>query len=347
MNEFNKKPKFLTYQSDKMENYLYEYVLSYDGKTSKYIHNYFGWDEFNGIGDIVKYSGKAFRPAICILICTSLSGTLEMALPPSISVELVHNFSLIHDDIEDNDRVRRHKPTLWTIWGIPKAIITGNSILVLGNKVLNKMLINGSTKSDLFKSQRILTESYLKMMEGQFLDISFEKEKIISEEKYLKMISLKTGALIECSVILGAIASKVNLDEKLYNQVSLFGKNIGLLFQIRDDLLGVWGTDKTGKPVGADIKRKKKSLPIILTLNSSNMLASKKVQKILSKKNLIQTDVNNVMDIMDELNIKEKCEQISKQYQNNIEGIINKFPIDEDRKNIFNEISEFLIKREN
>ena len=291
MDEFNKKPRFLTYQSDKMENYLYDYVLSYDGKTSKYIHNYFGWDEFNQNGNIVKYSGKAFRPAICILICTSLSGTLEMALPPSISVELVHNFSLIHDDIEDNDRVRRHKPTLWTIWGIPKAIITGNSILVLGNKVLNKMLINGSTKSDLFKAQRILTESYLKMMEGQFLDISFEKEKNISEEKYLKMISLKTGALIECSVILGAIASKVNLDEKLFKQVSLFGKNIGLLFQIRDDLLGVWGTDKTGKPVGADIKRKKKSLPIILALNSSNLLASKKAHKIFSKKNLNQIDV--------------------------------------------------------
>ena len=207
-----------------------DYVLSYDGKTSKYIHNYFGWDEFNQNGNIVKYSGKAFRPAICILICTSLSGTLEMALPPSISVELVHNFSLIHDDIEDNDRVRRHKPTLWTIWGIPKAIITGNSILVLGNKVLNKMLINGSTKSDLYKSQRILTESYLKMMEGQFLDIAFEKERKISEEKYLKMISLKTGALIECSVILGAIASKTNLNEKLFKQVSSFGKNIGLLF---------------------------------------------------------------------------------------------------------------------
>ena len=178
--------------------------------------------------------------------------------PPSISVELVHNFSLIHDDIEDNDKFRRHKPTLWTIWGIPKAIITGNSILVLGNKVLNNMVKNGSTEKDLFISQKILTESYLKMMEGQFLDISFEKEKIISLEKYLKMISLKTGALIECSVKLGAIASRKTVDNNLYNLVSNFGKDIGLLFQIRDDLLGVWGTNRTGKPVGADIKRKKK-----------------------------------------------------------------------------------------
>ena len=347
MNEFNKKPKFLTYQADKMENYLYEYVLSYNGKTSKYINNYFGWDDFDADDKVSKYSGKAFRPSICILICTSLSGTLEMALPPSISVELVHNFSLIHDDIEDNDKFRRHKPTLWTIWGIPKAIITGNSILVLGNKILNKMLINGSSKSDLYRSQMILTESYLKMMEGQFLDIAFEKERKISEEKYLKMISLKTGALIECSVILGAIASKTNLNEKLFKQVSSFGKNIGLLFQIRDDLLGVWGTDKTGKPVGADIKRKKKSLPIILTLNSSNISASKKVNQIMLKKSLNQKDVNDVMDVMSTLRIKEKCEKISKKYQNDIEQIVEKLPIEKDKKFIFNEISEYLIKREN
>ena len=269
-----------------------------------------------------------------------------MALPPSISVELVHNFSLIHDDIEDNDKFRRHKPTLWTIWGIPKAIITGNSILVLGNKVLNNMIENGSTEKDLFISQKILTESYLKMMEGQFLDISFEKEKNISLEKYLKMISLKTGALIECSVKLGAIASRKNVDDILYNLVSAFGKDIGLLFQIRDDLLGVWGTDRTGKPVGADIKRKKKSLPIILSLSSKNKSATDNIDKIMSKQELEDNDVNDVMNIMDELNIKNKCEQISKNYQHNIEKTIEKLPIEKDQKKIFNEISEFLISRE-
>tara|TARA_Y100000817_G_scaffold185739_1_gene145161 strand:- start:5300 stop:6343 length:1044 start_codon:yes stop_codon:yes gene_type:complete len=347
MNEFSKKPKFLTYPADKMENYLYKYVTSYEGKTSKYIKNYFGWDELDSKNIKNIYSGKAFRPSICILVCTSFSGTLEMALPPSISVELVHNFSLIHDDIEDNDKVRRHKPTLWTIWGIPKAIITGNSILVLGNKVLNNMTKNGSTEKDLFLSQRILTESYLKMMEGQFLDISFEKEKNISLEKYLKMISLKTGALIECSVTLGAIASKKDMDNFLYNLVSTFGREIGLLFQIRDDLLGVWGTDRTGKPVGADIKRKKKSLPIILSLSSKNKSASKKINKILSKQGLEEEDVNDIMDIMDVLKIKEKCEEISKNYQQSIESTIEKLPIEKDQKLIFNEISEFLISREN
>tara|TARA_Y100001935_G_scaffold242100_1_gene232232 strand:- start:854 stop:1897 length:1044 start_codon:yes stop_codon:yes gene_type:complete len=347
MNEFNKKPKFLTYQADKMENYLYEYVVSYNGKTSKYINNYFGWDDINSGNLKNKYSGKAFRPSICILVCTSLSGTLDMALPPSISVELVHNFSLIHDDIEDNDKVRRHKPTLWTIWGIPKAIITGNSILVLGNKILNEMLKNGSSKNDLFNSQRILTESYLKMMEGQFLDISFENEKNISQDKYLKMISLKTGALIECSVMLGAIAANKNLNNEVYKLISEFGRDIGLLFQISDDLLGVWGTDKTGKPVGADIKRKKKSLPIILTLNSQDNSASKKVNNILLKESLNQNDVDNVMDVMSSLKIKEKCEDISKKYQSNLEEIISKLPIEKEQRIVFNEISEFLITREN
>ena len=110
MDEFSKKPKFLTYQADKMEKYLYDYVISYNGQTSKYIKNYFGWDKLDNVNSKNIYSGKAFRPSVCILVCTSLSGTLEMALPPSISIELVHNFSLIHDDIEDNDRVRISLP---------------------------------------------------------------------------------------------------------------------------------------------------------------------------------------------------------------------------------------------
>ena len=209
------------------------------------------------------------------------------------------------------------------------------------------MLDNGSTENDLIASQRILTQSYLKMMEGQFLDISFEKEKNITLEKYLKMISLKTGALIECSVILGAIASKRDIDKNLYNLVCNFGRDIGLLFQIRDDLLGVWGTDKTGKPVGADIMRKKKSLPAILTLNSYSNSSTIKVNEIMSKKSLNQKDVDEIMNVMDKLKIKEKCEGISKNYQLSIEKTINKLPIEKSQKNIFNEISEFLVSREN
>ena len=345
MNNFIEKPKFLIQYEELINDYLQSSVISYDGNISKYINNYFGWEDKNGNKINSKYQGKAFRSSICLLVCDAFEGDIEVALPPSISVELVHNFSLIHDDIEDNDKFRRHNPTLWTIWGIPKALITGNLILVLGNKRLEQLLEYGMSNKALFLSQKLLTESYLKMMEGQFLDISFERKSNILEEEYLKMISLKTGALIECSVMLGAIASKKNLTDIEFNLISQFGKDIGLLFQIRDDILGVWGTDKTGKPVGGDIKKKMKSLPVILTINSSNKFRNQ-IEKIMAKDILIESDIDKFILIMDELQIRKKCDDIALKYLQKIQHTITLMPISSEFKKTFNEITNFLMHRE-
>ena len=342
MEKFNKKPNFLTKYEVIISDYLKSSVLSYDGDISKYINNYFGWEDKDLVNS---YLGKAFRPALCIALCDSLSGDINAALPCSISVELVHNFSLIHDDIEDNDKLRRHKPTLWTIWGIPKALITGNSILVLGNQKLEELLEYGISKEKLFFSQKLLTESYLKMMEGQFLDISFEKKSRISEDEYLKMIGLKTGALIECSVILGAISSNKKLSNTELQLISDFGKDIGLLFQIRDDILGVWGTDKTGKPVGGDIKKKKKSLPIILTINS-NSAYEKEINEIMEKNEIHEDDIKKFLNIMDKIDIKNKCDDIAEKYLSKIRNTISNIPTSQEHKKTFNEITNFLMSRE-
>jgi len=342
MEKFNKKPNFLTKYEVIISDYLKSSVLSYDGDISKYINNYFGWEDKDLVNS---YQGKAFRPALCIALCDSLSGDINAALPCSISVELVHNFSLIHDDIEDNDKLRRHKPTLWTIWGIPKALITGNSILVLGNQKLEELLEYGISKEKLFFSQKLLTESYLKMMEGQFLDISFEKKSRISEDEYLKMIGLKTGALIECSVILGAISSNKKLSNAELQLISDFGKDIGLLFQIRDDILGVWGTDKTGKPVGGDIKKKKKSLPIILTINS-NSAYEKEINEIMEKNEIHEDDIKKFLNIMDKIDIKNKCDDIAEKYLSKIRNTISNIPTSQEHKKTFNEITNFLMSRE-
>mgnify|MGYP001245466322 CR=1 FL=1 len=342
MEKFTKKPNFLTKYEVIISDYLKYSVLSYDGDISKYINNYFGWEDRYKENS---YQGKAFRPALCIALCDSLSGDINAALPCSISVELVHNFSLIHDDIEDNDKLRRHKPTLWTIWGIPKALITGNSMLVLGNQKLEKLLEYGISKDKLFFSQKLLTESYLKMMEGQFLDISFEKKSRISESEYLKMIGLKTGALIECSVILGAISSNKDLNKSDLKLISDFGKDIGLLFQIRDDILGVWGTDKTGKPVGGDIRKKKKSLPIILTLNNHSVY-DKEINEIMEKDSLEDYDVEIFLNIMDKIDIRDKCDDIAEKYLLKIQNTILNMPTSDEHKKTFNELTNFLMNRE-
>ena len=346
MNELKDKPKFITRYEELIKSYLYHTVSAYNGNTSIYINNYFGWTDENDNQVSLGYQGKGFRPSICLLICDSLEGDINAACPSAISIELVHNFSLIHDDIEDNDKYRRHQPTLWAIWGIPKALLAGNSILVLGNQELNKLINYGITRQNLFKSQKILTESYLKMMEGQFLDIAFESQEKISKEEYINMIGLKTGALIECAVMLGAVASKKTLSKQDLFQISKFGRNIGLLFQIRDDILGVWGSDKTGKPIGADIKKKKKSLPIILTLNQERGVYKDIINKIMHKPELNDKDIERFIEIMNVLNIKKECENISMEYAHKIQKILQNIPVEQNFKSDFNDIAQFLVSRE-
>ena len=182
-------------------------------------------------------------------------------------------------------------------------------------------------------------------MEGQFLDISFEKKSRISEDEYLKMIGLKTGALIECSVILGAISSNKKLSNTELQLISDFGKDIGLLFQIRDDILGVWGTDKTGKPVGGDIKKKKKSLPIILTINS-NSAYENEINEIMEKNEIHEDDIKKFLNIMDKIDIKNKCDDIAEKYLSKIRNTISNIPTSQEHKKTFNEITNFLMSRE-
>tara|TARA_B110000438_G_C15773874_1_gene633150 strand:- start:680 stop:1723 length:1044 start_codon:yes stop_codon:yes gene_type:complete len=346
MNKINEKPNFLSKYEDIIKKYLKESLSSYKGNLSHYIRNYFGWidEEGNLIHD--SYQGKAFRPSICMLMCEAMGGDVNVASVSSISIELVHNFSLIHDDIEDNDKVRRHKPTLWATWGIPKALVTGNSILALGNKELEKLSKYGLSNSSIFYSQKLLTESYLKMMEGQFLDISFEKHKFVNQTDYLKMIGLKTGALIECSVLIGAVTSGKKLTKNDLDNIQDFGKSLGLLFQIRDDILGVWGTNKTGKPVGADIRKKKKSLPIILALSENNIIYKNLFLKIMEREVISDDEIQKFIEIMEKIGIKDKCEHMALSQLKNIKDTLKKIPIDPCYLKDFNQIGDFLMFRE-
>ena len=168
---------------------------------------------------------------------------------------------------------------------------------------------------------------------------------LLIEPKYLKMIGLKTGALIECSVMLGAISSNKNLTKSDLNLISDFGKDIGLLFQIRDDILGVWGTDKTGKPVGGDIRKKKKSLPMILTINS-NSTYDKDISEIMNKTKIEDNDIDKFIDIMEKIEIRKKCDEIAEEYLIKIQDTISKIPTSNKYKKTFNDITNFLMYRE-
>jgi geranylgeranyl diphosphate synthase type I len=222
-----------------------------------------GWEETK------RYQGKRIRPLFLLLTTETAGGSWENAVAAAASVELIHNFSLIHDDIEDKSHYRRGRQTLWITNNLPLALNAGDAMFALSFISLGKLSKSNSRKISL-KAFHLLSRACLLLTKGQHLDISFEALDRISVYQYLEMIEGKTAALLAISSKIGAmIADADPRTQELYYDL---GKNIGLAFQINDDILGIWGNpEKTGKSAATDLLTRKKTLPILFGLSQNGI----------------------------------------------------------------------------
>ena len=224
------------------------------------ISYHLGWQETE------TRTGKRLRPLMTLLCCQASNGDWRQALPAAAAIEWIHNFSLLHDDIQDHSEMRRGRPTVWKIWGTAQAINTGDAIFALSR--LTTLRLNVKPEK-ILAVHRILDETSLALTCGQHLDISFEQMSQVTTEQYLEMIAGKTAALLGAACRLGALLSPA--DDQQIEHFHAFGENLGLAFQVIDDLLGVWGSSEmTGKSSADDLRNRKRTLPIIHALEHSN-----------------------------------------------------------------------------
>jgi geranylgeranyl diphosphate synthase type I len=209
--------------------------------------------------------GKLIRPQLVLMACRAAGGDLAQAMPLAAGIQLLHDFTLIHDDIEDNSDARRGRPTLWHLWGLAQGINAGDGMFVIAHLAIHRLADLGVPAERVLRILRHFDEVILRVCEGQFLDISFEGDLAISPADYLAMIGRKTAALIDGSAALGAMVA--GADALTAESLSTFGRSLGLAFQIEDDILGIWGDPElTGKPRAADLYRRKVSLPVVHAL---------------------------------------------------------------------------------
>lgn len=228
-----------------------------------------GYEEKNIIAGA---QGKRIRPLLVLLTAEAAGGDWRSALPAAAAVELLHNFSLIHDDIEDHSQTRRGRLTVWAKWGEALAINAGDAMYALALSALDR-LIDTTGRLAALEAYRILTDTCIRLTGGQHLDISFEDVKSLPLEAYWPMVSGKTGSLISACVRLGAVCA--GADSKTIDALHTFGHSLGVSFQIQDDLLGIWGVaTETGKSSVNDLATGKKTLPILYGIHQGKQFAS-------------------------------------------------------------------------
>ncbi len=297
--------------------------------TAKKINSYLK-SNLNGKPDIlykagahlIVNGGKRLRPYLVMKSCQMLGGSINDALPAAAAIEMVHNFTLVHDDIMDNDEMRHGVPTVHTRFGMPLAILAGD---VLFSKAF-EMVSTDKVKSSQLSSGLVakLARACVDVCEGQVLDIKMaEGKKIPTKSEYITMIEKKTSALFEVSCAMGAICAKKPKDAV---NLASFGKNLGVSFQITDDYIGILGDPKiTKKPVGNDLREGKKSLPILLAIQKADPKSRKIILKVFGNPRATKSDIAKAIDVMRSLQIEQEVREAALDYAQKAKRALAKY----------------------
>jgi len=288
-----------------------------------------------------KAGGKRLRPIFTMLIADAINKSGMKALPYGVALEMVHNFTLIHDDVMDNDDTRRGMKTTHIVYGIPGAILAGDALFAKAFAIVGDMDLNAEHKIDLFK---LLATSVLLLAEGQQMDMDFEKSADVKADEYLKMIERKTAVLMSAAAQGGAIVAGANL--KLQKSMFEFGRMMGLGFQIWDDVLDLRANEKKlGKPVGSDIRNGKKTLIVIYALETLDADKRKRLEQILGKLDASKSEVDEAIAILDSAGAIDRAERIALELISKAKVLIDDLPEGEDRQKL-KDLTDFMIRRE-
>jgi geranylgeranyl diphosphate synthase type I len=243
-------------------------------------------------------SGKRMRPLLGLLAYASIAGDHRPALPGAAAVELGHNFSLVHDDIEDHDVERRHRPTLWAVHGIPQAINTGDMLFSLSRIALHRLTDIGFSDRKVLRLMRLYDETCVALCEGQYMDMrAAEADAPMSVEAYFDMIGRKTAALIAASIEAGAILATD--DDEVVRRYRAFGWDLGMAFQLNDDLLGIWGDEHATGKEPTDIARHKKTLPVLFAFEHASATDRSRLAALAAMPELGPAEVGEMRAILE------------------------------------------------
>ena len=283
---------------------------------------------------IIGAGGKRLRPYLVLKSCKIVGGREEDAIPTAAALELLHTFTLIHDDIMDKDEKRRGAPTVHNQWGIPIAIVTGDLLFAKVYETITKFTDpKHVTPKRILQVLKEISEATVKICEGQALDMMFEGKETVPEDEYFKMIRAKTAALFEASARCGGILGGAN--ESQVERLGEYGCYSGVAFQVIDDVLGLIADEKIlRKPVGSDIREGKRTLIVVHALEKASKNQKKKILEVLGNKSASPERIRETIELINSLGAIDHAKEVAEEYIERAKEALAGFPATEDREDL-------------
>ncbi len=308
------------------------------------MHYHMGWTGPHFVPQ-QSYPGKRTRPCLLLLVCEAVGGDWHAALPAAAAVELLHNFSLIHDDIEDSSPLRRGRPTVWSLWGIPHAVNVGDIMFSHAYLAISRLRERGFSVETTQTAFALLNRVCVCLCQGQYLDLQFEDRAQVDLPLYMNMIEGKTAALIACAAETGALlggASRATIEH--YRR---FGHELGLGFQIIDDILGIWGDPQiTGKPACDDLRTKKKTFPVLHAMDVEKGQGKTGMRDLYARKELRDEDVETMLAILEETGSHRHAREAASRCQARAQEELKIIDIDNEAQQALFFLSTSMLDRE-
>ncbi len=295
---------------------------------------------------LILAGGKRLRPTLLLLAVRVSGGDVEKAIPAAVSIELLHNFTLIHDDVMDRDEMRRGVPTVHKIWGEPMAILAGDYLFSKAYEALLKLVENGIDYGSVVEATRVLTWAASTVAEGQSFDIEFQERDEVDEREYIELVWRKTAALFIASLKIGGIVSKAS--SETISLLEEYGYNMGIAFQIYDDILGVIADEKKlGKPLYSDIREGKKTIIVIHALSKANAEDREILLSALGKRDATIRELASAVEVLRRTGSIDYARRKATYYAKNAISKLNKIKShDEEALEMLRELALFVVERE-
>ena len=330
-------PPALTAHLPALEDALRAAVGEERGDLAAAARYVMGWEDEHGRP--ASAGGKRIRPALCLLAAEALGGSVAAAMPGAVAVELTHNFSLVHDEIQDRDAERHHRPTIWRLTGEAQAINVGDFLFTRALRALSRADAPAERRVAALEALLAAIED---MIGGQWADLAFEPRGDVSVTEYLAMVEGKTGALIGAPLQIGAILAGAPLER--CDGIRDWGRGVGLAFQARDDVLGIWGDPAlTGKSNRNDLARRKKTLPVIAALADARTRDA--VERLHARDEPAADEIAAVADQLEAAGVRERAEEYARRYVMEADALLDALSLRDDERALFAAVARYLVER--